>query len=85
MHENGDEKPAPEIRWQTKALPDAGYEVHALIPLDVFNMNAQTSEFLMTYAIAAAPAADMQPKYFTLHYCVSAYMDNSGFGRMIVK
>ncbi len=56
LHENGKDMPAPELRVTVVPLQPCGYEVRAVVPLEVFGLAREVRQFRLEAAAVTAPA-----------------------------
>ena len=74
----GGEKPAPAIRLQS-AKTAAGYELQALVPLELLALNARPEFFTLEFQVSSQEAAGGKRRYGTVFGSQRAYQNNRKF------
>ncbi len=78
LYQNGKQQATPPLRWTTVQRTNGGYDLLALIPLSVLQVDPATP-FLFEVAVVAAPAPDADALYLTLFGSVHAYNNDSNY------
>jgi len=81
LYHNADQQAAPKCQWAVTPLKGYGYELTALIPLEVLQLDAKAAKFLFE----AATTTDAGAQYTTLFGSAKGYTDSTKFGSLLVQ
>lgn len=84
LYQSGEKQPTPPAQWRIHPV-ESGYEIDALIPLQVLLLEENVSQFLLEMSVSSTPSADRAHAFTTLFGSTSSYNDNSHFATILVK
>ena len=89
LYLDGEKQATPmTIKWQSSHLKDGGYEIDALVPLNVLQIDPTTPTFLFEVATTVLVKTGGKPIFGSLFGSVEGYKDNAHFGtihHLVVK
>jgi len=89
LYLDGEKQAAPTtIKWQSSQLKDGGYEINALVPLNVLQIDPTTPTFMFEAATTALVKAGGKTIFGSLFGSAEGYKDNAHFGtiyHLVVK